>query len=69
MLREKLQEWHLNPITGLQKEVVRERIEDLKADLLNPNEREYDVFLRGMARAFQEILDWEPDIPEEETKE
>jgi hypothetical protein len=29
------------------------------------NERDYDVFMKGMVHAFREILDWAPETEEE----
>jgi hypothetical protein len=30
------------------------------------NERDYDVFMKGMVFAYREILDWTPEAEEEE---
>ena len=66
MQREKLQEWLLNPVTALQKEVLRERILEALENLANNNEREFDVFVKGMVHAYREILEWVPQIEEDD---
>lgn len=67
MLKEKLLEWLLSPVTVLQKEVIRERIQDSLENLAHAsNERDYDVFVKGMVFAYHEILDWTPETEEEE---
>ena len=66
MQREKLQEWLLNPVTALQKEVLRERILEALENLANNNEREFDVFVKGMVHAYREILEWVQQIEEDD---
>jgi hypothetical protein len=68
MQKEKLLEWLQNPITLLQKEVMQERVMDALENLARAtNERDYDVFMKGMVFAYREILDWTPETTEEET--
>lgn len=52
-------------------EAIRERIAEAKVELSQPsNDREYDLVIKGMIRAFDEMLDIRPDIFEgEENKD
>ena len=48
-------------------EAIRERIEASKEMLLGANnDRDYDLFMKGMVRAFNEVLDIELELPTEE---
>ena len=66
MQKEKLQEWLQSPVTVLQKEVIRERVVEALENLAHANnERDYDLFMKGMVFAYREILDWTPETEEE----
>ena len=66
MQREKLQEWLQSPVTVLQKEVIRERVVEALENLAGANnERDYDLFMKGMVFAYREILEWAPETEEE----
>ena len=61
-----LQEWKLHQVTKERDSAIRERIEEIKQQLLGMgNDREFDVFLKGMAKAFSEVLSEEINIQEE----
>lgn len=50
-----------SPVTRLLKKAVKERIKEGQADLSSlGNEREYDLIVKGMIKAYTEILDWYP---------
>ena len=60
------QEWENHPVTKLLQETIRERIAEAKNELSQPsNDREYDLIVKGMIRAFEEQLDIRPDVFEE----
>lgn len=47
--------------------MIRERIQEALENLaIVSNERDYDVFMKGMVRAFREVLEWVPETVEEE---
>lgn len=59
-------EWRENPVTAALKEAVRERIEDAREQLADPfADPKYDLVLKGMIRAFNEVLEAKPDLIEE----
>ena len=46
--------------------MIKERIAEALENLANAsNERDYDVFMKGMVFAFREILEWTPETEEE----
>ena len=50
----------------LQREVIQERVKDTLENLVPVNDREYDVFMKGMVHAFREVLEWEPQLEEDQ---
>lgn len=54
--REKFQEWLENHVTRAHQEAVRRRIDEIKEQILASRDPEYDNFLKGMAWAFNEVL-------------
>ena len=61
-----LLEWQENQITRLLKEVIEERIDEAKEKLVNSSDPEFDRVVKGMVLAFREVLDWEPQVEEDE---
>lgn len=55
--QERFLEWKDNPVTQAVMEVVKYRIEDTKEKLTGLNDRDYDIYLKGMIRGFQEMLE------------
>jgi hypothetical protein len=69
MRKEQWLEWRDHPVTLVLKDVVKERIAESTSQVLNSNDPEFDRVLKGIVRAYNELLDWEPEITEEETDE
>ena len=65
MLKEKLIEWRENPVTAEQRKVIQERIEEAKEELLNNWSETECALIRGMVRAFREVLEWAPEVDED----
>ena len=57
--REQFLEWESHPVTAAVKQVVKERIEQATSLVVNgpSNSQEFDQFMKGMIRAFNEVLD------------
>ncbi len=69
---EQWQEWKNSNVTLAVMMQIQERIEEAKDQLVGPsNDRDFDQFVKGMIRAFQEVLDvkLDFDIQEETTDE
>ena len=55
---EQWQEWVKNSVTIQVMDQIRGRIEDSKEQLLGPsNDRDFDQFVKGMIRGFNEVLE------------
>ena len=55
---EQWQEWVKNSVTIQVMDQIRRRIEDSKEQLLGPsNDRDFDQFVKGMIRGFNEVLE------------
>ena len=55
---EQWQEWTKNNVTIQVMDQIRRRIEDAKEQLLGPsNDRDFDQFIKGMIRGFNEVLE------------
>ena len=55
---EQWQEWVKNSVTIQVMDQIRRRIEDSKEQLLGPsNDRDFDQFIKGMIRGFNEVLE------------
>jgi len=55
---EQWQEWVKNSVTIQVMDQIRRRIEDAKEQLLGPsNDRDFDQFIKGMIRGFNEVLE------------
>lgn len=67
MTRELWLEWVNHPVTLAVNEAVKQRINESKDQLANPDsDSDRDRFLKGMIWAFSEVLDAKPDIIDEE---
>ena len=70
MLREqqlRFLEWKENPVTSEFLNLIRNRIEEAKNHLTpSTNTHEYDLFVKGMIHAYQEVVDVKLDILLEE---
>ena len=56
-------EWQLNPVTRKFKEAVENRLEDTKDELTaRLNDRDADMFLKGMVQGYSEILEVEYEV-------
>ena len=59
-------EWRESPVTRALKEAVLERIKDAKDQLADPfTDPKFDLVLKGMIRAFNEVLEAKPDLIDE----
>lgn len=68
MNKSQFSEWKSHPVTEALNNAVDDRINELKERLVNSFDPEEDRFLKGMIRAFREILQIEPeDLGEDET--
>ena len=64
--KEQVLEWLSHPVTLLQKEVVAERVSEAKEYIVVSDDPNYDRLIKGMIRAFYEILEWKPELTTEE---
>lgn len=63
-------EWKRNNVTLAVMDSVRSRIEESKDQLLGAtNDRDYDQFVKGMIRAFYEVLDVQLELTTEENED
>ena len=64
------QEWESHPVTKASKESQRQRLRDLVQQLIGPsNDRDFDQFIKGMIRGYDENLNVNlVDETEEEVK-
>ena len=58
-------EWRKHPVTQVVMEAVEERVKEANEKLLGFNERDFDVFLKGMIRAYHEFITVRPnEVPD-----
>lgn len=69
MLREQLESWKAHLVTQEQSKVIQDRVVEIAEEILTSREAEYDLFLKGMVRAFREVLDWDPEVIDEESQD
>lgn len=50
-------QWKSHPVTKLLNEAIQERIEDAKEQLVASSNYEFDQFVRGMIKAFRDVLE------------
>lgn len=57
-------EWESHPVTLAVKEAIKERVNQAKDHLAYGvgNDHEFDLFLKGMVRAFTDVLDASPAL-------
>ena len=68
--KELWQEWQRNNVTLQVMDQIKDRIEEAKDQLIGPsNERDFDQYVKGMIRGFQEVLDVQLDLTIEEDSE
>lgn len=53
-------------MTQEQQKVIHDRVVEIAEEILTSRDSDYDLFLKGMVRAFREILDWDPEVIDEE---
>lgn len=64
------QEWKRSKVTIAVMDLIRDRIEDAKDQLIGPsNDRDFDQYVKGMIRAFNEVIDVQLDLFTEEEQE
>ena len=56
--QEMFKEWERNRVTKLFKEAIAVRIEEAKMQLINSDDPEFDRLVKGMVRAYWEVLDF-----------
>ena len=67
---EQWQEWKNSDITQAVMDQIRDRVEEAKDLLIGAsNERDFDQYIKGMIRAFNEVLDVRLDFTTEEEDE
>ena len=67
---EQWQEWKRNNVTVAVMDQIKGRIEDAKDQLLGANnDRDFDQYVKGMVRAFSEVLDVQLELTIEEEDE
>ena len=60
-------EWkERNKVTLAVQDTIRERVENLKNQLVSSTDRDFDMIVKGMIRAYNDMLDIEPDMTDEE---
>ena len=69
MNREQFLEWKENKVTQAVMLAVVNRVELAKEELVASDNPAYDQFVRGMIRAFREVLDVNLDDVQEEKSE
>ena len=68
MTRQQVREWLDNPVTQMLREVMKERIEEAKEVLVYSDDPSLDPVIKGMARGFEEVLEWEPEVVDAEVQ-
>ena len=67
---EQWQEWRRNSVTIAVMELIKERIEEAKDQLIGPsNDRDFDQYVKGMIKGYNELLEVQLDIFTEEEDE
>ena len=56
--QEMFREWERNSVTKEFKEAIAARIEEAKMQLVNSDDPEFDRLVKGMIRAYWEVLDF-----------
>lgn len=65
LTKEMWAEWRSHPVTSNLYDALEERIEDGKEELANCDvDPQRDLIIRGMIRAFREVIDIKPDFSE-----
>lgn len=55
--QELFREWRSHPVTEALMASLKERIEEGKLQIVNSNDPEYDRIVKGMVRAYQDVLE------------
>ena len=58
-------EWKSHPVTRALKEASKERIEEIKDQIVASTDPDYDRFLKGMIWAYNEVSQAKPDLIDE----
>lgn len=67
LTHEEWREWINLPVTLELNQAVKDRIQGLLEILSNPDsDRDRDMYLRGMIRAFREVLEAKPELLDED---
>lgn len=69
MLKERLLEWRESQVTQEQSKWMMARVVDLAEEILASHDSSEDLYRKGMVRAFREVLDWDPEVVDEEIVE
>ena len=64
--KELLLEWKSHPVTQELRKAIEERVKSAFEELLISVDPDYDNRVKGLTRAYQEILEWEPEIEEKD---
>ena len=58
--QDEFRDWRKSPVTQEVMQAIQARIEEAKNSLIvSTNEHEYDVFIKGMIQAFNEVVNME----------
>ena len=66
--KEQWLEWRDHPVTRVLNKSVDVRIDEAKEQIVGSTDPEFDRFAKGMSWAFREVLEFEPDLLQEESK-
>ena len=67
--KEQLLEWQSHPVTRALRTSIFERINDGHIALENSSDGTYDQTIKGIIKGLREVLDWQPEVTEEENSD
>ena len=62
--KEQVSQWQKNDVTAGLKDAIVERMDGIMGEIVESGDPAYDAMLKGMIRAFREVLVWEPETTE-----
>lgn len=62
--KEQISQWQRSEVTEVLREVINERMDGIMGSIVESSDPSYDLMMKGMIRAFREVLAWEPEITE-----
>ena len=67
--KEQLLEWLSHPVTRALKASIYERIDEGHIRILHSTDPMFDQTAKGIILGLKEVLDWQPEVTEEENRD